>query len=86
LPPIRSATVGEGRQGGEANGERGVDLDYARIRLLSPNVNDYRCVVNATGDAVIVERRVLNADGGGSAPQLYIVDLGAAARPRSSSR
>jgi Tol biopolymer transport system component len=41
---------------------------------LSPNVNDYRCVVNASGDAVIVERTVLNADGGG-APQLYIVDL-----------
>jgi Tol biopolymer transport system component len=47
---------------------------------LSPNVNDYRCVVNAAGDAVIVERTVLDADGG--KPHLYIADLaGGAARP-----
>jgi hypothetical protein len=40
---------------------------------LSPNVDDYRCVVNATGDAVIVERTVLGAEG--VHPNLYIVDL-----------
>ena len=44
---------------------------------LSPNVNDYRCVVNATGDAVIVERTVLN--NGGGKPQLYLVDLASGA-------
>lgn len=41
---------------------------------LSPNVSDYRCVVNADATAVIVERTVLNAEGHGT-PELYIVDL-----------
>ena len=43
---------------------------------LSPNVNDYRSVVNADATAVIFERTVLNA--GGRAPNLYI------ARPAQS--
>jgi hypothetical protein len=47
---------------------------------LSPNTNDYRCVVNATGDAVIVERTVLDGDGAG--PHLYIAEFaGGAATP-----
>ena len=47
---------------------------------LSPNVSDYRCVVNATGDAVIVERTLLGA--GGEQPNLYIADLaGGSATP-----
>jgi hypothetical protein len=41
---------------------------------LTPNVSDYRCVVNAAGTSVIVERTVL---GGGEA-QLYLVDLASA--------
>jgi hypothetical protein len=43
---------------------------------LSPNVDDYRCVVNATGTLVIVERTVLN---NGGKPQLYLVDLASGA-------
>ncbi len=47
---------------------------------LSPNVNDYRSVVNADATAVIVERTLLNA--GGEQPNLYIADLaGGAATP-----
>ena len=47
---------------------------------LSPNVNDYRCVVNADATAVIVERTVFNA--GGEQPNLYLADLaGGAATP-----
>ena len=46
---------------------------------LSPNVSDYRCVVNADATAVIVERTVLNAEGHGT-PELYIVDLAVASR------
>jgi WD40-like Beta Propeller Repeat len=42
---------------------------------LSPNVSDYRCVVNAAGTSVVVERTVL----GGAEPQLYLVDLASAA-------
>jgi len=62
-----------GRQG---NGERAADSDHPKFVFpypLSPNVSDYRCVVNATGDAVIVERTVLGA--GGEQPNLYIADL-----------
>jgi hypothetical protein len=44
---------------------------------LSPNVNDYRCVVNAAGTLVIVERTVSNS--GGGKPQLYLVDLASGA-------
>ena len=47
---------------------------------LSPNVSDYRCVVNADATAVIVERTVLGA--GGEQPNLYIADLlGGSATP-----
>jgi Tol biopolymer transport system component len=45
-------------------------FDYS----LLPKVSDYRCVVNAAGDAVIVERTVLRANGD-EAPRLYLVDL-----------
>ena len=41
---------------------------------LTPNVSDYRCVVNADGTSVIVERA---ASSGGEA-QLYLVDLASA--------
>jgi Tol biopolymer transport system component len=51
--------------------------------LITPNfllpssttTNDYRCVVNALGTAVIFERSVLNSDGRFGSPQLYLLDL-----------
>ena len=42
---------------------------------LSPNVNDYRSVINAAGTAVIFERSVMNSSGGFGNPQLYLLDL-----------
>jgi WD40-like Beta Propeller Repeat len=44
-------------------------FDYATM----PKVNDYRCVVDAAGTSVIVERKALNT--GGAKPQLFVVDL-----------
>jgi hypothetical protein len=41
---------------------------------LSPNVSDYRCVVNADATAVIVERTTFTA-GGSVGPQLCLFDL-----------
>jgi hypothetical protein len=45
--------------------------------LLPPSTatNDYRCVVNALGTAVIFERSVLNSDVRFGSPQLFLLDL-----------
>ena len=42
---------------------------------LSATTNDYRCVVNALGTAVIFERSMLKSTGGFGGPQLYLFDL-----------
>ena len=51
--------------------------------LITPNfllpssatTNDYRCVVNALGTAVIFERSIVEIAGGFGNPQLYLLDL-----------
>jgi hypothetical protein len=47
-------------------------FNYATI----PNVNDYRCVVDAAGTSVIVERTALRI--AGAKPQLFLVNLASA--------